>query len=80
MASNCGDRDNVVCTYFVDGRVCGGDSGGALVADMDSDGRWVLYGVTSFISIPCERTDGYEGFADVAHWADTIISQVQANP
>ena len=72
----------MVCTKYINGGVCGRDSGGPLVAK--SNGRWVLYGVTSFRdstgNSTCASTGGNDGFMDVAHWTKTIISQVQANP
>ena len=38
----------MLCAKYETGRVCVGDSGGALVADRDNNGVWVLYGVVSF--------------------------------
>ena len=74
------NRDNVVCVRRGDGKTCQGDSGGPLVADKDSDGRWVIYGVTSYGFSNCEDPNDAAGFADVAAWTDTIIRKVRANP
>ena len=71
---------NVLCATFKDGKICAGDSGGPLVADLNGDGRWVLYGVTSFGKILCIDILGGSGFSDVAAWTDTIIGVVNANP
>ena len=77
-ASTCGTTNNVVCTKYINGRICEGDSGGPLVAK--SNGTWVLYGVAAFVDTNCASTGGNYGFMDVAHWTKTIISKVQANP
>ena len=77
----CGLRPNVVCAKKKTGRICVGDSGGPLVADRDGDGRWVIYGVTSFQSgRHCTDIFAGNGFSDVAAWTDTIIGVVNANP
>merc|ERR1712117_388715 len=57
---------NVLCATFKDGKICAGDSGGPLVADLNGDGRWVLYGVTSFGKILCIDVFGGSGFSAVA--------------
>ena len=80
-AFKCGGlRQNVLCATFKDGKICAGDSGGPLVADLNADGRWVLYGITSFGKILCTDILGGSGFSDVAAWTDTIIGVVNANP
>ena len=63
-----------VCAKPITGKICGGDSGGPAVADLDGDGRWVLYGINSFGGVACGfGTDGYE---DVSQWTDTILEKI----
>ena len=77
----CGARPKVVCATYETGRVCGGDSGGPVVADKDNDGRFVLYGIVSFGTVPCNEGFGsYDGYSDVSNWYETIIATAQANP
>ena len=71
----------MVCATYETGRVCGGDSGGPVVADKDGDGRFVLYGIVSFGTVPCNvGTGSYDGYADVSHWYERIISIAQSAP
>ena len=84
---NCGmvAENAHVCTRFADGRICSGDFGGPLIADIkekdnDDHQRWVLYGVATFGQIPCNSENGYDGFTDVSAYVNDIVTQVQANP
>ena len=72
----------VVCTKYVNGNPCSGDSGGPLAQNKDTDGRWVLYGVLSYGSVQCNLDDktAFNGYADVSNYYQTIIRQVRANP
>lgn len=80
-ALECGARQNVICAKYKTGKICQGDSGGPLVADINGDGRWVIYGVTSFQKgSSCTNIFAASGFSDVAAWTDTIIGVVNANP
>ena len=63
-----------VCAEPVTGKICGGDSGGPTVADLDGDGRWVLYGINSFGGYPCGK--GGDGYEDVSQWTDTILDKI----
>ena len=57
------------------GKTCGGDSGGAIVADRNGDGTWLLYGIVSF-GTGCGTSTGYSGYVDVAAWTDTILPMI----
>ena len=73
---------SVVCTRYGNGKTCSGDSGGPLVQDKDTDGRWVLYGVLSFGAIPCNQAEksSFNGYIDVSHNYERLISLVRNNP
>ena len=62
----------MICSRYLTGKTCGGDSGGAVVADRDGDGRWVLYGIASF-GTACGSREGYSGYVDVASFTNTIL-------
>ena len=47
--ADCANKPGVICGKYKTGRVCKGDSGGALVADRDGNGAWVQYGIMSYI-------------------------------
>ena len=76
--NECGSGRGVVCARKDGGYTCGGDSGGPAVADRDTDGTWVLYGLTSFGIGGC-GVKTHTGFTDVALFADTILALVAAN-
>ena len=66
---------NFICSEYQTGKVCGGDSGGAVVADLNEDGTWLLYGIVSFAT-GCGTSSGYDGYVDVATWTDTILPMI----
>ena len=64
------------CAAYKTGKICGGDSGGPVVADLDGDGRWVLYGVNSFGN-GCGNSWGlYDGYEEVSQHVSTILSKI----
>ena len=70
----------MVCARSPGADACYGDSGGPLIGDKDNDKRWVLYGVASSGTEPCNSRIGYDWFVDVSAYVDDIVSQVTANP
>lgn len=58
--------DNMLCAGFDRGRVdsCSGDSGGPLLHKNERDGRWTVYGVTSF-GDGCGETGKFGVYASV---------------
>ena len=63
-----------ICAIPITGKICGGDSGGPAVADLDRDGRWVQYGIHSFAGSPCGS--GRDGYEEVSQWTDTILEKI----
>ena len=76
MACNNPNTPSVFCAKHQTGVSCAGDSGGPVVADLDGNGRWVLYGIVSFGSEYCVR-DQVVGFEEVSQHANTILSKIQ---
>lgn len=75
----CLNLATVICAEATtSGQTCGGDSGGAIVADRNGDGIWVQYGIVSFGTGPngavyCgERT--HLGYTDVSMWTDQLMT------
>ena len=65
----------VICSRYQNGKTCGGDSGGAIVADRNGDGTWLLYGIVSF-GTACGTSSGYSGYVSVSAWTDTILAMI----
>ena len=63
-----------ICARPITGKICGGDSGGPAVADLDGDGRWVQYGINSFAIGQCGL--GIDGYEEVSQWTDTILEKI----
>ena len=66
---------NFICSRYLTGKTCGGDSGGAIVGDRNEDGTWLLYGIVSF-GTECGTRSGYSGYVDVAAWTSTILPMI----
>ena len=64
--------DNMFCAGFASGRIdsCAGDSGGPLLCE-DDNGRWTVYGVTSF-GEGCGREGKFGIYAKVPNFVDWI--------
>ena len=80
----CFNSATVICAKATSsGQTCGGDSGGAVVADRNGDGVWVQYGIVSIGLGPngpakCgERT--HLGYTDVSIWTDQLMNIIIAN-
>ena len=71
--------DNMFCAGYKQGQVdtCTGDSGGPLLCE--KDGRWTVYGITSF-GEGCGEEGKYGMYAKVPNyteWIDSIIWNVE---
>jgi len=71
-------NDRMICAGYNDGLTyasgCHGDSGGPLACE-ETDGRWKLYGVTSWGSPQCNGLDRYTVFSRVSMYTDWINSE-----
>ncbi|XP_037396722.1 atrial natriuretic peptide-converting enzyme isoform X2 [Pygocentrus nattereri] len=67
----------MLCAGYEAGTIdsCMGDSGGPLVCE-DSDGRWSLYGLTSWGSVCFSKVLGPGVYANVTHFTEWIQRQI----